>query len=103
MTKPVEDRLNEIEERNQRVEMDKAWEVSWTRRLLIMLVTYIVVALVLSRIHPEGALIDAVIPCVGYLLSTLSLPPLKQYWIDKQMNDSDNGDDTKDEDKNDSL
>lgn len=100
--KSVEERLFEIEERNQRVELDKAWETSWFRRILIAVTTYVVVAAFLMRIHPENALIDAVIPCCGYLLSTLSLPPIKKAWInwrtggaqsdneDGDLNDDDN-------------
>ncbi len=89
MTQYIEDRLATIEARNQRVEADKAWEVSWTRRLLIIGFTYVVVALVLTRIHPEGAWVDAIIPCFGYLLSTLSLPPLKKLWIKRFMHKGD--------------
>ena len=96
----IEERLFEIEERNARVEMDKAWETSWVRRLLIVAVTYGVVGLVLMRIHPENAWIDAVIPACGYLLSTLSLPPLKRAWIKRRtgMNGNGNGDDNDDND-----
>ncbi len=84
MDHTVEKRLQAIEERNARVEFDKAWEVSWTRRFAILVVTYVVVALVLTRIHPEGAWIDAIIPCFGYILSTLSLPPIKAFWIKRK-------------------
>ena len=31
----LEERVQNIEERNNRVELDKAWEVSWTRRVFI--------------------------------------------------------------------
>ncbi|HAX92251.1 MAG TPA: hypothetical protein DCY07_08655 [Rhodospirillaceae bacterium] len=81
MDHTIEKRLQVIEERNKKVEFDKAWETSWTRRLVILGVTYVVVALVLTRIHPEGAWVDAIIPCFGYILSTLSLPPIKAFWI----------------------
>ncbi len=84
MEHTVEKRLQAIEERNARVEFDKAWEVSWTRCFAILVVTYVVVALVLTRIHPEGAWIDAIIPCFGYILSTLSLPPIKAFWIKRK-------------------
>lgn len=40
-----EKEINEIKERNKRVETNKAWETSWTRRICIMLLTYIVVIL----------------------------------------------------------
>ena len=34
-----------IKERNKRVELDKAWETSWTRKLCICILTYIVVVI----------------------------------------------------------
>ena len=37
--------IEKIKERNHKVELDKAWETSWTRRLCICFLTYIVVVL----------------------------------------------------------
>lgn len=39
----LEKEIKDIKERNKRVEKDKAWEVSWTRKICIMILTYIVV------------------------------------------------------------
>ena len=39
----LEKEIKDIKERNKRVEKDKAWEVSWTKRICIMMLTYIVV------------------------------------------------------------
>ena len=39
----LEKELIKIKERNQRVELDKKWETSWTRKICIMILTYIVV------------------------------------------------------------
>jgi hypothetical protein len=86
--KTIEERIFDIEERNRRVELDKAWEVSWVRRGLILVITYAVVVLILGRIHPEGAFIDAVIPCLGYLLSTLSLPMIRHLWVERRTDDN---------------
>ena len=41
----VEKELKKIIERNKRVEFDKAWETSKTRRLLIATMTYFVVVI----------------------------------------------------------
>jgi hypothetical protein len=73
-------RLNAIEERNCRVEMDKAWEVSWTRRLAIAVITYIVVGIMLTLINAERPWLGALAPVLGFLLSTLSLPFIKEQW-----------------------
>ena len=35
--------IEEIKKRNKRVELDKSWETSWTRRICIMILTYIIV------------------------------------------------------------
>lgn len=39
----IEDRINNIEKRNKRVELDKKWETSITRRVCIIILTYIIV------------------------------------------------------------
>ena len=41
--KELEKEIIRIKERNKRVELDKKWETSWTRKICIMLLTYIVV------------------------------------------------------------
>ena len=41
----MEKRIEQIEQRNKRVEEDKAWETSFTRRLCIAILTYIVVVI----------------------------------------------------------
>lgn len=43
--KEIEQEIIQIKERNKRVETDKAWETSWTRRLCICILTYIVVVI----------------------------------------------------------
>jgi len=76
-----ESHIAAILERNKRVEADKAWEVSWTRRLLITLLTYLIAVLFLRLIANEHFWLNAGVPALGYLLSTLSLPWVKQLWI----------------------
>jgi hypothetical protein len=66
-------RIAHIEERNKRVEMDKRRETSWTRRLSISLLTYLVIALYLIAIHKEQPFINALVPAIGFFLSTLVL------------------------------
>lgn len=76
----LEKRISAIEARNQKVELDKAWEVSWTRRLSIAALTYMVVATYLIYIDNDQPLINAAVPTVGFLLSTLVLPQIKSFW-----------------------
>jgi hypothetical protein len=76
----LEKRLAAVEARNQRVELDKAWEVSWTRRLSIAVLTYAVIVIYLSIIHNNTPFINAAVPVVGFLLSTLFLRRIKEIW-----------------------
>jgi hypothetical protein len=79
----IETELQIIRERNVRVESDKAWETSGTRVLSIAAITYVVASLVMYLIGTTNYLLNALIPVVGYLLSTQSLPAIKQSWIKK--------------------
>ena len=46
--KNVEDRIKAIEERNKRVEGDKAWETCTLRKVLIIVFTYVFAVLYLK-------------------------------------------------------
>ncbi len=80
----IEKEIGEIIERNKRVELDKAWEMSWARRITIMSITYICVLFYLEIIGAPDAILNAFIPVTGYLLSTLSLSAVKKLWITYQ-------------------
>lgn len=72
-----------IKQRNLRVEADKSWETSSTRKIAVAILTYLTVLLFFSVIHVEKPLMNAVVPTLGFLLSTLSLPLIKKWWINK--------------------
>jgi len=76
-----EDDLQAIKERNARVEADKAWETSWARRISIAIMTYIIAALYMGYVGLNNAMLRAFVPSGGYLLSTLSLPFVKNFWL----------------------
>ena len=38
--KNLEKEIENIKERNKKVELDKSWETSWTRKICIMILTY---------------------------------------------------------------
>ncbi len=81
--KNLEKEIELIKQRNLKVESDKAWEVSWARRLFIAISTYIIAAIwLIFVVHDTFPLLKAFIPALGYLLSTLSLPFIKRWWID---------------------
>lgn len=73
--------VEEILQRNNRVEMDKAWETSKTRRAMIAFITYLTAFTFLTLIGDSAPLIHSLVPVGGFLLSTLSLPPLKRFWL----------------------
>jgi len=70
-----------IIERNKKVEADKAWEVSWTRRLFIAVLTYFIAVVYMKYAGLSAPLLGAFVPTGGYLLSTFSLPILKELWL----------------------
>jgi hypothetical protein len=79
----LEQRVAKIEERNRRVEADKAWETSITRKIFIAVCTYIVIGLFLSAIKVQRPWLSAIVPTVGFVLSTLSMPFIKKFWVEK--------------------
>ena len=41
----LKNEIEKIKKRNEKVELNKAWETSWTRKLCICILTYIVVVI----------------------------------------------------------
>ena len=76
----LEERISNIEQRNKSVELNKAWETSWMRRILLIVFTYLAIALYLKFIVGINPWINAVVPSIGFLLSTLTLPLFKKLW-----------------------
>ena len=73
--------IEEIKKRNKRVELDKAWETSWTRRIFICLLTYlVVVAYTLTIDKISNIWLSSVVPVIGFTLSTLSLKFIRKIW-----------------------
>ena len=72
-----------IKERNKRVELDKAWETSAFRIIFIVVITYTITAVVFYFIGVHNFLRNALIPTLGYYLSTQSLPFVKKFWREK--------------------
>ena len=73
--------IRRLKERNARVEADKAWETSWVRRLFIAFVTYWVAVFYMNSAGLASAFLGAFVPTGGYLLSTLSMPFIRKFWI----------------------
>lgn len=77
----IEKELENIKKRNKKVELDKAWETSWTRKICIMVLTYIVVIIYSYFITKYNTvLLSSLVPVIGFTLSTLSLKYIRKIW-----------------------
>ena len=82
--KELEEKIQKVEERNKRVEKDKAWETSMTRRICIMILTYIVVIIYSYTVREyDYILLSSLVPVIGFTLSTLSLKGIRNIWEKK--------------------
>ena len=79
----IQKEINLIKERNKKVEPDKAWEVSVFRVISVVIMTYLITAVVFYFIGVNNFLLNALIPTVGFYLSTQSLPFIKRWWLDE--------------------
>ncbi len=75
--------VDEIKRRNMQVEADKAWETSLFRRALIALFTYLTISVYLYAINIDRPFLNAIVPTVCFLLSTMTLPFIKKAWLKK--------------------
>ena len=76
----LEKEIELIKARNKKVETDKAWETSWTRKFILIIFTYIGIGFYLRAINIYKPWLNAIVPSVGFLLSTLTLPIFKKIW-----------------------
>ena len=82
----LEERVIEITETNKRVELDKKWETSKTRKICIAVLTYIVVIIYTSIISKtSNVFLSSLVPVMGFLLSTLSLKAVRKVWEKKNV------------------
>ncbi len=78
--KQFEKRINQIEQRNKRVEKDKAWESSMTRKILLVFFTYLTLAIYFKFVLQINPWLNAIVPTLGFYLSTLTLPFFRKIW-----------------------
>lgn len=79
--KQLEKDIAEIKNRNKKVEQDKAWETSWTRKLMVALLTYVVLVYFFYALGFPYYFINALVPMLAFLISTLTLTFAKNLWI----------------------
>jgi hypothetical protein len=76
--------IEKIKARNKRVEKDKAWETSFFRKFLIFVLTYAVIVIFFFFAKLSQPFINAIVPSVAFLLSTISIPIVKKWWLKKR-------------------
>lgn len=79
--KKLKTRVEAIELRNKRVEKDKAWELSRTRSIFIMVSTYVLIFVFMKLINDNHPFLNAFIASLGYLISNSTYGFLKKRWI----------------------
>lgn len=84
LIEPVVSEIEKIKERNRRVELNKEWETSLTRRIAIAASTYVLVVILLFSIGANKPFLNAIIPACAYFVSTLSMGVLKEWWIKRK-------------------
>jgi len=79
--KRLEREIEKIKERNARVEKDKEWELSWTRKILLVVLTYLVIVIFFYFARLPNPFINSIVPSIAFILSTLSLNFFKNIWL----------------------
>lgn len=74
----IQKQIDEIKQRNARVEADKARETSRARKIIIVLLTYIVIVIFLYSAKLSQPRLNAIVPTIGFVLSTLGFTALKK-------------------------
>lgn len=77
--------IEAIKTRNKRVELDKAWETSLFRKVLLAVMTYIVAVLFMYAVGADKPWFNALMPSLGFIISTQSLPYIKKWWVGQQL------------------
>lgn len=80
----LEKEIEQIKQRNKKVELDKKWETSFTRRICICILTYIVVVIYSYLIrYFDNIFLSSLVPVIGFTLSTLSMKYIRKIWEKK--------------------
>lgn len=72
--------IEQLKARNARVELDKAWETSLFRKVLIAVLTYVVVVIFFVTMDFPRPFLSAIVPTIGFVLSTLTVRMVRRLW-----------------------
>ena len=81
MSSKLAQQVQEIQERNKRVESDKAWETSWLRRIIVAILTYAVIVVFFISANLPNPYANALVPTLAFILSTSTLALFKNAWL----------------------
>ena len=73
--------INLIKNRNKKVEADKAWETSLSRKIIITILTYIIIVIFFISAGLPNPYTNSIVPALAFMLSTLTLPFFKKLWL----------------------
>ena len=76
----IKQEIEKIKERNKKVELDKAWEISLTRKIIIAIMTYFVMVIFFYFAHLQKPFVNSIVPALAFFISTLSLPFFRTLW-----------------------
>ncbi|MFH1780111.1 MAG: hypothetical protein ABH803_03130 [Candidatus Micrarchaeota archaeon] len=79
--KELEKIVKQIQARNARVENEKGWETSWARKIVIFILTYAAITIYFYAMNLPNPSINAIVPALAFVISTLSLPFFKKIWL----------------------
>ncbi len=67
--------------RNRKVGLDKAWDQSLARTLFVAVMTFLCLGVYMSAIRVKNSWLSAIVPTVGFVLTTWSFPTAKNAWV----------------------
>lgn len=73
--------IDALKARNAKVEAEKAWETSSLRIGAIVVITYFVAVLLMVSLETPRPFFAALMPTVGFFLSTQTLPVLQRWYL----------------------
>ncbi|MFH2028909.1 MAG: hypothetical protein ABIJ08_07240 [Nanoarchaeota archaeon] len=76
--------IEKIKQRNRKVELDKAWETSLTRKIILAILTYFVIVIFFYFANLPNPFINSIVPALAFVLSTMTLPFVKNVWLKQQ-------------------
>ena len=80
----LEQEIKKIKKRNTQVELDKSWETSWIRIFTIAILTYFTIVIFFYFAKLPKPFINSIVPALAFILSTLTLPIFKKYYIKRK-------------------